>query len=138
MRITVRTLTGPRSRKSARRRVLLLGGGVLDGWLLGMWVRAFAILVVAFAAPGTGEFTREVVTMVAGDECCDGACDDGRAGDCDDSCSHHGCCAHPTAIRTDAVALLRGVHLGAAAHPLSARSVGASGYHAPPFRPPSA
>lgn len=102
------------------------------------WARGLAVCVLMFATPGVGEVVQEVVSVAVGAECCDGPCDEGAGQSCPNTCAHCVCCVHPRVIPA-APLLMPG---GPGPHELTfawySDDAYASGYRAPPFRPPVA
>lgn len=100
--------------------------------------RLLATVTLLLTSPGLSDVVRDVVANA-----CDAACQDGDGCEggglcCLRSCSHCGCCAHSSpAPVPHALALLPPApELSAAPWRIERRS--ASGYRAPPFRPPAA
>lgn len=106
-------------------------------WARALWARALAVILLFVTTPGSVELVQEVVSFATGIEhCADDGCGDGNGECCPRSCMHCPCCAHPNAAPSmahllPAAALARDQAFGG--HPTARR---ASGYRAPPFRPP--
>lgn len=98
-------------------------------------LRAFTCLVVCFAVPGCAALAQDVVILVTGGECCDGNCDDGSTDCCPKTCAH---CAHANAVTTPSERLVQTPSADVVPFFWWTEDASASGYRAPPFRPPSA
>jgi hypothetical protein len=113
--------------------------GTLIGWLR-RWAssRAFALLLV-LGAPGVSDIVRDVVAGATGAECCsDGVCDERLAMGCADACSHCTCCAQARAVLGAFELLELAGPTGQHMRIVEPENRRASGFRAPPFRPPAA
>jgi hypothetical protein len=111
---------------------------LLPPWSRRFWARSAIAFIVLFATPGAVDVAQEVVSLATGIECCDELCDEGGGQCCPKTCMQCTCCGHPNAVPAGPVlvpgdALPNGLQLG-----WYSSGAYASGYRAPPFRPPTA
>lgn len=97
-----------------------------------------AVLALVCAAPGAAQIVQEVVSIVAGTDCCDDACDDGDEQSCPGTCGHCACCAHPNVLPPPTQLQLAGRLVRELKFSSHGDRPDASGYRTPPFRPPTA
>jgi hypothetical protein len=109
----------------------------LPGWTQPFWARSLTAFIVLFATPGAVDVVQDVVSLATGIECCDALCNEGGGQCCPKTCTQCACCAHPNAVSA-ASPLVPG-DVAPNGLKLSSYSDGAyaSGYRAPPFRPPA-
>lgn len=110
-------------------------------WMHRFWGRMLTIFVLMFATPGAAQIVQEVVSLAVGADCCDDQCDDGDEGGeqgCPGTCAHCACCAHPNVLPAPAQLQLAGQSDAELAFGWRGDRPYASGYRAPPFRPPTA
>ena len=106
-------------------------------WARAFWARALAVVLFFAVTPGSVDLVQELVSFASGIEhCAEDGCDESTGECCPRSCMHCPCCAHPSAAPLmaqllPAAALARDQAFGG--QPVAGH---ASGYRAPPFRPP--
>ena len=96
------------------------------------------VLAVLGATPGATEVVHELLSLETDIACCGEPCDE-DAGHCNPTnCAHCRCNAHPSAISLSPVLTPTGPIPSEQAFAPCADRACASGYRAPPFRPPTA
>lgn len=120
-------------RDTRRRRSALS----LALFFCGRWL---TVLVLLFAAPGAAQIVQEGVAIAVGDDCCDGPAEDGAEAedqDCPGTCADCACCAHPKVLPASTPLQPASPVFGDLDFSSERDCPDASGYRAPPFRPPA-
>lgn len=106
-------------------------------WVQLVWCRLLTVFVLLFAMPGVSQIVQEVVSIAVEVDCCDD-CPDEDERNCPGTCGHCMCCPHPNALLAAPVVQPGGLLLGDQTFGWHSHRAYASGYRAPPFRPPAA
>jgi hypothetical protein len=102
------------------------------------WYTVLVLALCVLLTPSVTGVLQDVLALWTGVECCEGdACGAKGGSFCAHPCAHCSCCAHPAALPAAAGLVPLGDAPAADAIAPGRRERVATGYRAPPYRPPA-